>query len=215
MKQIWFVAFFAIITFNLQSQKIDNDTIPEKRAVKSHWAIKLETGVLLHQMFNPDFVANNAGQTVETTVFYKNFFFSYSAFMLEFMPITYMTVDNILVSKQDKFNSFNINMAVGYSYDFHRNWSADMRLGFNSTNFEITNNIFPNLVYETDFITGAQLGLGIDRYIHIRRFNFIAIGFGIDYYTTDYSELSPKLKPSSLNYSLTIGYKGFFRRMID
>ena len=126
-----------------------------------------------------------------------------------------MVFDNENVNTQHEFNSFNLNVALGYSYDFHKNWSTDIKVGFNTTNFEILNSKETNLVYESDYIMGTQIGLGLDRYIKLKRFNYIVLGLGIDYYTTDYSKISYNMKPSSLNYTLTIWYKGFFKRMVN
>ncbi len=215
MKQIWIIFITTVMSVNLYSQKIDNDTLSGKRLVKSPWAIKIESGAILHQMFNSDFIDNKITQITDLTVFYKNFYFTYGAFIYEFKPNKDMVFDNVTVNNQNEFSSFNLNMALGYSYDFHKNWSTDIKFGFNSTNFEISNSKETNLIYESDIIMGAQVGLGIDRYIKLKRFNFIVIGLGIDYYTTDYSKISSNMKPSSLNYTLTIGYKGFFRKMID
>lgn len=203
------------MTVNSYAQKIDNDTLVGNRFIKSPWSIKIESGALLHQMFNPDFIDNKATQITDITVFYKNLFFTYGAFIYDFKPNKVMVFDDVTVNTHDEFSSFNLNMALGYSYNFHKNWSTDIKIGFNSTNFEISNSKETNLVYESDIIMGSQIGLGLDRYIHLKRFNYIVIGLGIDYYTTDYTKISPDMKPSSLNYSLTIGYKGFFRKMID
>lgn len=215
MKRILVFSIAALMMMNLYSQKTKNDTLLVKGFVKSPWAIKMESGALLHQMFNPYFIDNKVTQITDLTLFYKNFYFTYGAFSYEFKANKNMIFDNVSVNTQNEFSSFNLNMALGYSYDFHKNWSADIKLGFNTTNFEISNSNVTNLIYESDIIMGSQFGLGLDRYIKLKRFNFIVIGLGIDYYTTDYSKVSPNMKPSSLNYSLTIGYKGFFKKMIE
>ena len=215
MKQIWIILITTFLTMNLYSQKNDNDTLSGKRLVKSPWAIKIESGALKHQMFNPDYIDNKTIQITDFTVFYKNFYLTYGAFIYEFKPNKIMVFDNTTVNTQHEFSSFNLNMALGYSYDFHKNWSTDIKIGFNITDFEILNSKETNLIYESDIITGAMIGLGVDRYFKLKRFNYIVIGLGIDYYKTDYSKISSEMKPTSLNYSLTIGYKGFFKKIID
>jgi hypothetical protein len=215
MKQIWITLIATLMTVNLYSQKMENDTLIGKRFVKSPWAIKIESGAILHQMFNPGFIDNKATQISDLTVFYRNFYFTYGAFIYDFTPNKVMVFDDVTVNTQHEFSSLNLNVALGYSYDFHKNWSTDIKIGFNSTSFEISNSNETNLIYESDLIMGAQIGLGLDRYIKLKRYNYIVIGLGLDYYTTDYSKISPHMKPSSLNYSLTIGYKGFFQKMID
>lgn len=215
MKQILILAILFLLTCNLYAQKIENDTLPNQRAVKSAWAIKIESGAVLHQMFTPDYIDNKTTQITDVTVFYKNIYFTYGAFIYEFKPNKYMTFENIGVNDQYEFSSLNLNLALGYSYDFHKNWSADVKIGLNSTDFEISNSYETNLIYNSEILMGPQIGLGIDRYIKLKRFNFIVIGLGMDYYMTDYAKISPDLKPSSLNYTFTIGYKGFFRKMID
>lgn len=215
MKQILLLTIFYFLFCSLYSQKTENDTLPCKRSIKSPWAIKIESGALLHQMFNPDFIDNKVTQTTDLTVFYKNCFFTYGAFNHEFSPKKNMTFGNVNVDNQVQFTSFNLNMAVGYIYDFHKNWSTDIKFGFNSTNFEISNADKVNLIYKSEILMGAQIGVGLNRYIKLKRFNYIVIGCKIDYYTTDYSKASSNLKGSSLNYSLTIGYKVFFKKQID
>lgn len=200
---------------SLYSQKISNDTLYNKTLVKSKWALKIESGVFYHQMSNTSFIENPITQITNITVSYKNFFFTYGAFYYDFKPLKNITFDNTALSNQNKLRATNLNVAFGYIFNFHEKWSSDIKIGSNSSIYEITNSNESNLSYKSDYISGTIIGVGIDRYIKIKRLNYIVVGFDIDYYSTDYSKLSDDLEPSSVNYSLTIGYKGFFRRILD
>lgn len=215
MKHSLLVIICIILTFSLKAQKIENDTLPSKRAIKSNWAVKLESGAVLHQMFSPRYMENKISQITGITVFYKKFYWTYDVFSYEFKPYQEMTFDDVTVGSDDEFYTFNFNTAIGYSYDINTEWSADIKIGLNTASYEISNGKETGLIYESDLLTGPSIGVGIDRYIKLKRFNFLLIGFGVDYYMTDYSKVSPELKSSSISYSLTIGYKGFFRKVLD
>lgn len=215
MKHTLLIIICLVLTYSLKAQKIENDTLPSKRAIKSNWAIRIESGAVLHQMFSPSYVENKISQITGITVFYKKFYWTYDVFSYEFKPYQNMTFDDVTIGHEDELYTFNFNTAIGYTYDISAEWSADVKVGLNTTSYEINNSAETGIIYESDLITGPSIGLGIDRYIKLKRFNFLVVGFGVDYYMTDYSRVSPELKSSSISYSLTIGYKGFFRKVLD
>jgi hypothetical protein len=207
--------FIFILVTNLQSQQLDNDTLPCSYIVKSPWAVKATTGVVFHQMSNQNFVDNKFAQRADLDIFYKNYFLSYGAFMYLFNPNREMIFGNYRVGPEAELLSINLIMAIGYNYAFQKNWSAGFRFGFNATRFEIVNAEKINLYYSSKVIAGALLGIQLERYFKLKGFNYIVLSALTDYYTTDYSKASRDLKSSALNYSFTIGYKKYFKKIID
>jgi hypothetical protein len=214
MKRFWIVLTAFTFILNLHSQDNENEVYYGK-FIRSPWALRLDVGPLMHQMFNPEFISGNVSSFSELTLYYKSFYFNYGVYFFEFSPMKDMTFGGLMIDASNHFYSFNLNMGLGYTYKINENWSSDIKLGFNTTDFEVSNSRETNIYYTSDILMGAQIGIGIDRYIKLRRFNYIVFGLGIDYYSTDYSKVSPQMKPSSLNYMFTIGYQGFFRKMLD
>jgi hypothetical protein len=214
MKRFWLVLIAFTFILNLHSQDKGYEVYYGK-FIRSPWAIRLDVGPLMHQMFNPEFISSKVSSFSELTLYYKSFYFNYGGYFFEFSPMKEMMFDGLMIDASNYLYSFNFNMALGYTFKINENWSSDIKLGFNTTDFDVSNIGEYNIYYTSDILTGAQIGIGIDRYIKLKRFNYIVFGLGIDYYSTDYSKVSPQMKPSSLNYIFTIGYQAFFRKMLD
>lgn len=215
MRNISTLIFAVVLTSNLFSQKIDNDTLFSKNIIKSPWAIKIEYGGLLHQELNQDFIDKKVVQNIGLSVYHNNFYFTYDLFYVNFNPKTNMTFDNIIFNSTAELSSFNLNIAIGYNFNFYKNWSSDLKLGINTVQFETKNTNVNNQSYKSDYIAGIDLGIGLEQYLKLKRYNYLTFRLGVDYFTTDYSKVSPDLNKSSINYSLKIGYKGWFRKIIN
>lgn len=215
MKPIFATILFLVLFLNSFSQKVENDTLSVKRVVRSNWAIKIESGVLGHKILNQDFIDNKSVQVTGLSVYYRKFFFIYDVFICEFSPKKEIRFNNALFNQTDLFSSFNLNVALGYNCDFSKNWSADAKFGFNTTDFELIDSKYGNQKYESDILMGTLFGLGLNRYFKLKRYNYLVLRLGADYYSTDYTSINPQLGNSSMNYSLTIGYKGWFRKLIN
>lgn len=103
---------------------------------------------------------------------------------------------------------------LGYNYDFNNNWCANAKFGMHSASFEISNYKEIGEYYNSDLVTGARVGLGLSRYFKLKRYNYIVVSLAADYYSTNYKAISQNLDDSFMNYSLTVGYKGWFKKLI-
>jgi hypothetical protein len=208
------ILFFVLLTVsNSFSQKIENDTLViSEKSVISPWGMKFEVGGLFQQQFNHDYIDNKIAPVVGISLFYKGLYGKIEVSSIDFNPNKYMHFGNQVFDNAAEFSFINMNMELGYCYNLLKNWSADFRVGFNMTNLFLNNSEEVNAFYSSDMIFGAIFGIGMERYIRLRTNRFIVISAGIDYYTTDYKSLSSDLNQSSINYSLTVGYKFWYRR---
>ena len=85
----------------------------------------------------------------------------------------------------------------------------------NVTQFRVTKPVFINTTLKSEIITGAVLGLGIHKHVPLKRFRYLVSSLRFDFYTTDYSRISPDLKAGSLNINLGIAYKGWGMKQIE
>lgn len=214
-----FLLFFLCMYLNLSdtfSQKLSKDTLSFGKVVHSSWGIQFSAGSTLHQKLNQEIVNNRIASTIGLTLNWKNLNLSCDGFFLNFNPTREILFNNIpLDSRTSGFKSFNLNTALDYNYNFHRNWGTTLRLGINITELRVTKPVFINTTLKSDVISGAIIGLGVNRYTRLKRFNYLVSGLRVDYYSTNYSRLSPNLSRSSLNYSLFLAYKAWFIRIIE
>ena len=215
MRFITFCIIMLSFINNSKSQKTDNDTIFIKKVIKSSWAIKVETGILFNQRQNQFNYIDNLIPIAGVSVFYKNWFFYYDAYSFEFKPKQNVVFEEYTFDNKAILSSFTLNAAIGYIYDINRNWGVDMKLGLNTNTLETSNSKEIGYYYESDFIGGTRFGLELNRYIKLKRFNFIVISLAADYYSVNYKKISNSLNNSFMNYSLTVGYKGWFRKIIE
>jgi len=216
MRQLLIMIISSLLITNSFSQKTNCDKLINNGIfIKSQWGIKFEIEGLLHQKLNQDFVKNKLVTAGGFSVFYKKFFLNNEVYTVEFSPIKEMHFDNKIFDNTAEFISINFNTVIGYSYNYNNNWGSDFRIGVNLTDIDLKNSEEINEVYMSNFVMGVIVGISLDRYIKLKDFKYLVLGLGIDYYSTNYQSISSNLNRSSMNYSLTIGYKFWFSKKID
>jgi hypothetical protein len=210
MKHIIYTLMFFSLISNSFSQTIEDDTLNNAGAIRSSWGMKFEVGGLFHQMPNQDIVDNKFVLAGSISLFYKQLFIRTELYTFEFSPKNSMVIGDYIFFNNAEFISININPEIGYSFNINNNWSSDIRLGVNITNFDLSNSEDLGS-FSSDFFTGVILGGTLDRYIKFQGFKYLVIGLNIDYYSTNYGTISPDLNKSSWNFSITAAYKFWFK----
>lgn len=214
MRHIVFILLFSAFITSSYTQSINNDTLTCKSTVKSPWGMKFEVGGLFHVMPQQNIVNNKFVLVGSFSVFYKKLFFRNEVYTFTFSSNDFMEIDGYVFSTEAEFISINLNSEIGYSFYLGNNWSSDIRLGANFTNFDLSNSEELGS-FSSDFVTGAIFGITLNRYFEFHRFKYLILGINIDYYSTNYSAISPDLNKSSLNFSLTAAYKLWFHKSMD
>lgn len=204
MKRLFLILCISLLSLASNSQQIDNDTLTTAWT-KGNWALRVDLGVHAQNMLNQNMVELTFNATMGFSVFYKDFFINYS----------YSQMDNDL--KNYEIFITNNDISLGYNYNFLKRWSFDGKGGVNITS--IVSSIREPEIQETIFINnenvpGVELGIGVNRYFRLRRFNFLVARFGIDYYTTNYKSLYSGFGKGGINYSLTLAYKGWYNKKV-
>ena len=199
---------FSILS-NSFSQTIENDKLNNAGAIKSSWGMKLEIGGLYHLMPNQDIVNSKFVLAGSISLFYKQLFIRAEVYTFEFSPENQMVIGDYIFFDNAEFISININPEIGYCFNINNNWSSDIRLGLNITNFDLSNSEDLGS-FSSDYVTGIIFGGTLDRYFKFQGFKYLVIGLNIDYYSTNYGTLSHDLNNSSLNFSITAAFKFWF-----
>lgn len=207
MKLILF--FILTVTFvnTTYAQKIANDTLYAKNALKTNWGFKVEVGGLFHHQSNKEYIANKINGNAGFSIYYKEFSLSYDGFAFDFYPKKEIHFGNRVFNSNADFSLFNMNFLLGYHFNFSKNWSSNFNVGINTTSFEIVNQEKIHQNFKTKNITGANIGIGLDRYFKLKGFRYLVLSLGINYYSTNYNSVSNDLSGSAMNYSLKAGYK--------
>jgi len=215
MKKTIILSISILFSVSIYAQKTTkNDTLICKTVVPSRWAIEFDMGASLNQVFKPSYMDNIVSETFDYKIFYRNFYFLLGESMTDFTPTKDMTFNHFIIHNQNGIMISTMNTAFGYIYNFNKKWSADVKIGLNSTYCTIDYNNNQDS-YGTDIISGSTYGIGINRYFKLKGYSYIVVSLGADYYNTDLSKLSPDMNPNSLNWFLTVAYKGFFKKVID
>lgn len=202
MKRFLPTILIVIFSLNTFSQQISNDTITTT-SIKGNWAFRVDLGAHAQSMLNQDMVDLTFSQTLSLYLYYKDIFFN----------VNFSSMNNDL----EYYEIFidNIDLSIGYNYDFLKFWSADTKLGVNFMNmgsgiryYEDYEDIF----FINEKLQGITTGIGLNRYFKLKRFNYLIARFGVDYYSTNYSTLYFGFGKGAINYSLTLAYKGWFRK---
>ena len=178
--------------------------------IKSSWGMKFEIEGLFHQMTNQDIVNSKFVLAGSISLFYKQLFIRTEVYTIEFSPKNSMVIGDYIFFDNAEFISININPEIGYCFNINDNWSSDVRLGVNITNFDLSNSEDLGS-FSSDFVTGVIFGGTLDRYIKLKGFKYLVLGLNLDYYSTNYGKISPDLNKSALNFSITAAYKFWFK----
>jgi hypothetical protein len=217
MRKILPFILFITLTSNVLSQVVGRDTINieiKKKVTKSPWALKFGIGGVYHQMPHQTVIKDQMAYMGCIALFYNHMFLKSEIFSMDFKPQRLIFFDDYLFDENCLFTSINLNTELGYSLDFNTKWGTDIKFGANITDFDLVSSDYFRGSYTSDMITGAILGMTLNRYIKLRELRYLVIGLSIDYYTTNYRSVSRDLKRSSLNYSLDITYKFWYSKRI-
>jgi hypothetical protein len=215
MKKTIILCLSILFTICINAQKhTSNDTLTCKKVVPGRWAIEFDLGACSNQIFKPSYNINPIATTFNYKLFYRNFFLYVGTNISTFTPSKDLKFTNTIITNQNEISLSNMNMAIGYMYNFNKKWSADFKLGINSGNVDVLyNNQLKS--YSPELVIGNTYGITINRFFKLKGYNYIVLSVGADYYTTDYSKISPDMNNQSVNYFLTIGYKGFNKKIMD
>lgn len=215
MKKSVILILSIVFTANIYAQRNEKaDTLIAKTVVPGPWAIEFELGASTNQVLQSSYADNPIAFTFNYKVFYQNFFMHLGTKMSEFNTSKDMRFTNFVINKQDQVSLMNMNMSIGYMYSFNKKWSADAMIGVSMNNLQITYNNKLNS-YSPDISQGTYFGLGLNRYFKLKRYNYIVLSLGADYSTTNFSKISPDMTTPSINYSFTVAYKGFSKKVIN
>lgn len=212
-KPITVLVLFLFAVCACAQKNSNTDTLTNKTVVPGRWAIELDLGASMFNAFKASYASNTFATNFNYKIFYRNFFYNIGMNMCSFSPSKDLRLNNYVVSNQDRISLMSMNIALGYLYNFNKKWGADIKLGGNMSDLEI--------LYDNEFYTfkpqisdGTYIGLGINRYFKLKGYNYIVLSLGADYCTSDYSKKSPDMNKQTINYALTVGYKGFSKRVL-
>lgn len=215
MKKTIILCLSILFTICIYAQKNTSiDTLTCKKIVPGRWAIEIGLGASSNQIFKPSYSKNPIATTFNYKIFYRNFFMYVGMNKSFLTPPKDMKFTNIIIKNQNEVSLTNMNMAIGYMYNFNKKWSADFKLGINSGIVDVLYNNRLKL-YSPELEVGNSYGISINRFFKLKRYNYIVLSLGADYHTTDYSKISPDMNNQSINYFLTIAYKGFNKKIMD
>lgn len=215
MKKPIILSLSIIFSICIYAQKnTKNDTLTCKTVVPGRWAIEFDLGASINQTLKPSYRNNPIATTFNYKIFYRNFYMYIGTSMSYFTPSKDIRLYDLVINNQDEIEFMNMNMAVGYMYNFNRKWSVDGKLGINMGNLSV---YYDDLLsyYTPEVSLGTIYGIGVNRFFKLKGYNYIVVSLGADYYTTDYSKISPDMNKQSINYFLTVAYKGFSKKIID
>ena len=223
MRKIIILSFLVLVSSNILSQKVENNTLSTKSITRSNWAIRLDAGHYLHQSFNQDITSKTYFPVGTYSIYYKNFFLSYVAASVVFENIIPITLTNqfsnfILLPIGSSLDILNLEFLIGYTIDFNKRLGADCRAGINISQLKAKDTDILNSHFASNF-NGGQIGLGLNTYFHLGRFNYLLLRLGVDYqlskgvdYYTDFTSYESLFPYGSMRYSVTLAYKGWFKK---
>jgi hypothetical protein len=210
------VTIISMVCTGLYAQKNTRDTLEFGKAVRGDWGVQLGYGLILHHKLNQTIIKDRPVLMAVLSAHYKNYYLEGEWFMLRSQPQDDFLFNNILLNgRATGFQSLNLNFTAGHHFHFNEKWSVDAGAGVNVTQFRVTKPVFINTTLKSEIITGAVLGLGIHKHVPLKRFRYLVSSLRFDFYTTDYSRISPDLKAGSLNINLGIAYKGWGMKQIE
>lgn len=207
MKSIYLALSLVFIsTIGAYAQKNMNDTIINNKYIRSSWAINYGIGVIVpHQPQN--FTAWAVGQSVHFSVQFKDFMFFENVSFYGLTAKRDFVMNNLAYKKSSSFIVGQINFGFGYCYDFHKNWGLQARIAY-ANNMYSTNNT------NTLSSNGGVFGLGLSRYIHLGRFNYLVITANYNYNSTNSRDLCASLDNNYSDFTFILSYKGWFRKAL-
>lgn len=208
-----FVLTSGFINISFSQETDGNFFLPPKKTVNRQLGLKFEIGGLLHQKLNQNFINAKLAYAGGISLSYKLLYIKNEVYTIEFSPNKEMHFDKIVIDNTAKFISLNLNSSLGYMYYFNSIWSSSFWIGINMTDFDIVNSEEINEIYSSNFLIGGIVGTSIDRYIELKDNKCLALSLGIAYYSTNYNSISRDLKRSSLNYSLSVAYIFWFKKV--
>jgi len=205
------ILVFLVIIFSTNSygQETAQDTTILK-FVKSNWGVGFSYGIRANTYLNQDIFNTTFLTGGVYSIYWKNLYLNISTFSTDDAKINDDLIsDYYYLPKSEPLSINSTNIYLGYNQNIGKKFSTDLNAGFISTKIE-KNESFPTIRNAK----GWQMGAGTTRYFKLARNNYLGLRLAVDYNTTNYKELYTQLGKGTMNYSLTLSYKGWFRRRI-
>lgn len=200
----------------LQAQKNTGDTLEFGKVARGDWGIQFGYGLTLHHKINQTIINDQPVLMTVLSAHYKNYYLEGEGFMLRPQPQGDLLFNNILLDgRTTGFQSLNLNFTAGHHFYLDKKWSIDAGAGVNITQFRVTKPVFINTTLKSKMIAGAVLGLGIHKHIFLNRFRYLVSSLRFDFYSTNYSRISPDLKAGAFNLNLGVAYKGWGLKRVE
>jgi hypothetical protein len=215
MKHFLIIPLFFVAVFVLEAQKV-YDSIEVSYITKGNLGISFRCGVLYHSFDKKTnkYFDNQFAPDMHISYHYKNFFLSQTVYYLYLNPKKTININDVLYNTDAKFEQFSAYFGLGYSYDINNYWAVDISATFCRPYINLTNWEEYGIRMEPQYFNGAGMGLGINRYFKLKWYNYVFTRISIDYFNYDYKKISPDLGSNVMYYSITLGYKGWSKKII-
>ena len=181
---------------------------------RSPYGIRLDFGVskYIFDQKTRDWLGNFNCPYINFNVVYNqvNLGFKFKTWSVN--PLNVLNLDGNILPKTIKLLPIMMDLYLSYSLDIpNYNFSLEPGIGYTTTVLKV-----PNENYYTTFnllsARGLIAGLTANTYFKIGQNEFFTIFFNFSYASIDFKKIHPDLGNEYLEYTLGIGYKGFFKK---
>jgi hypothetical protein len=118
-----------------------------------------------------------------------------------------LSFDTIALPSNAQINPFKFDFYLGYDFLLGNLTSIDASLGYTTCTFKVVNEELYNTHFNINSTSGFLFGVGVNRYIPFKNYNYFVLFCRFNYGFVDFSQVHPDLKGGYSEICLGISFK--------
>jgi hypothetical protein len=182
----------------------------------SKLGIRVELG-FNHYRYNTkteNWLGNHNGPLLGLTIAYGDFNVG-----VKFKPATIRPKQNLdfngeQLTSDAKLNPNKIDYDLSYSLNFRHNISLEPYIALTANSFVVINEKELGKSYHINKTKGLTAGVTLNKYLHLRDFQFLSVFARYGYGLTNFKTVNPNLGAGYSDIAIGIAYKGFIKQKL-
>jgi hypothetical protein len=182
----------------------------------SKLGIRFDIG-LNHYKYSPkttDWLGDHYGPLFGFTIAYGDFNIGVKFKPATIQPKKDLDFDGETLTGQAKLNPIKVDYDLSYSITFRHNISIEPYIALTTNSFIVINEDDLGKDYRINRANGITFGTTLNKYFHIRNFQFLSVFAKYGYGLTDFEKIHPNLGIGYSDITIGIAYKGFIKQRL-